>query len=202
MKENTKKYKEKIEEIINKNNGIVTASDFKSKGIPSIYLTKLVQKGILKRYERGIYLTNNADFDEYHFFQIKYKVCIFSFFSALYLHNMTDRVPDTMEATVYKGYNASNINKSVIIHYSNKNIYDIGIIQKNTIFGNPVNVYNMEHTICDLFKNRKKIDPEIFTKAVNNYMKSPEKDINKLYEYSKIFKIEDKIREIIEVLYE
>lgn len=202
MKEKTEKYKLKIEEIIKSNNGIVTASDFKSKGIPSIYLTQLVRKGILKRYKRGIYLTDNADFDEYYFFQNKYKVCIFSYSSALYLHNMTDRIPDKMEVTVYKGYNASNINKDVIIHYSNKNLYEIGIIQKKTIFGNPVKVYNMEHTICDLFKNKKKIDPEIFSKAVNNYMKSSEKDINKLYEYSKIFKIEEKIREIIEILYE
>jgi len=202
MKRNVLSYREKILEALKKNNGIITASYCRSVGIPSIYLTKMVREGFLKRHDRGVYLSKDADYDEYYFFQSKCGRCIYSYTSALYLHDMTDKIPDKMEITVYKGYNASKIKNSVIVHYVDKNIYNMGIVDLRTIFGNSVKSYDKERTVCDLIKNRNGIDPEIFSKAINNYMRRRDKDINKLFEYSKKLKIERQVREILEVLYE
>jgi predicted transcriptional regulator of viral defense system len=122
--------------------------------------------------------------------------------SALYLQGLTDRVPFTKEVTVFKGYNASRIEEDCIVHYTSKVFYDIGKTKVFTMFGNVVFVYDKERTICDLIKNRKDVDPEIFGKAVNNYMRSKEKKLNRLMEYARLFKIEEKTLELIEVLYE
>jgi hypothetical protein len=70
------------------------------------------------------------------------------------------------------------------------------------MFGNVVFAYDKERTICDLIRNRKDIDPEIFVKALNSYMRSKDKKLNKLMEYARVFKIEKKTLELIEVLYE
>jgi hypothetical protein len=70
------------------------------------------------------------------------------------------------------------------------------------MFGNVVFAYDKERTICDLIRNRKDIDPEIFVKALNRYMRSKDKKLNKLMEYARVFKIEKKTLELIEVLYE
>lgn len=66
--------------------------------------------------------------------------------------------------------------------------------------GNKVYCYDKERTICDLIANRKKIDSEIFTNALRSYMQSNDKKIETLYEYAEKMAIEEKVREIVEVL--
>lgn len=66
--------------------------------------------------------------------------------------------------------------------------------------GNPVNVYDMERTICDIVRDRKRQDPEIFSKAWKFYLKNSLKDILKLRDYANIFGISEHIESILEVL--
>jgi predicted transcriptional regulator of viral defense system len=202
MKNNNKNYKQRIIKALEENNGMITAAYCKENGIPNIYLKNMVEKGRLIRVSRGIYATHNTILDDYYVFQLRYTRCIYSFLSALYLQGMTDRVPETKEVTVFKGYNASRIEEQCIVHYTSKAFYDIGKTTVFTMFGNVVFAYDKERTICDLIRNRKDIDPEIFVKALNRYMRSKDKKLNKLMEYARVFKIEKKTLELIEVLYE
>jgi predicted transcriptional regulator of viral defense system len=201
MKINFKNYNEKIIKALKEKNGIITASYCKSNNIPNIYLKRMVDKGTLVKVSRGIYATNETFFDDYYIFQLKYKRCVYSYLSALYLHNLVDRVPITKEVTIFKGYNASQIKENCIFHYVSKKFYSIGMTEITTMFGNPVKTYDKERIICDFIRNRKEIDPEIFVKALNNYIRSKDKKINRLFEYAKTFKIEEKTFELIEVLY-
>jgi hypothetical protein len=77
---------EEIYKISNENNGIVTANMVAENNIDSWYLSDMVEKGKLTLVSRGIYTTEGGDFDEYFFFQLKNKRCIYSYSSALYLH--------------------------------------------------------------------------------------------------------------------
>lgn len=83
----------------------------------------MVEKGDLIRVDRGIYIDSNGDYDEYYFFHNRCKVAVFSYVSALYLHQFTDIIPFEMEVTVYKGYNPHRIGGNVKIHYATKEIY-------------------------------------------------------------------------------
>lgn len=53
--------------------------------------------------------------------------------------------------------------------------------------GNSVYVYDMERTICDIVRDRKRQDPEIFSKAWKFYIKNSLKDIWKLERLRKYF---------------
>lgn len=116
-----------------------------------------MHQGRLFRADRGIYITEDGDLDDYYFFQLRNQRCIYSYQSALYLHGLTDRIPYQKEVTVYSGYNSSHIGKDVIVHYVKRNWYELGISEGMTIFGNPVRVYDRERTICDLILHRKEI---------------------------------------------
>ena len=191
---------EVIREICKENNGIVTASMVAEKEVPSWYLSDMVKKGELVRVARGIYGTNESDYDDYYFFQRRNGRCIFSYASALHLHGLTDRVPFQKEVTVYKGYNSSHITDNTTIHHVNKDIYELGITDCTTVFGNRVKVYDKERTICDLIYSRKDIDVEVFSKAIKTYIADPERDYKKLREYAKKMKIADKLDDILEVI--
>lgn len=195
-------YIKKIKEKLNKTGGVITSKELKNSNIPTIYLTRMVEKGEIIRVDRGIYIDSNGDYDEYYFFHNRCKVAVFSYVSALYLQGFTDIIPNEMEVTVYKGYNPHRISGSVRIHYITKEIYDLGMTECQTMFGNTVKVYDFERTICDFIKNRSEIETELFSKTINKYVRYENKDLNKLYEYSKKMKIYEKVKEILEVVYE
>ncbi|BDQ55607.1 abortive infection protein [Enterococcus faecalis] len=191
----------KIRKIIKQNNGVITAKEVSDNKIDSWYLTNLVQKGELERVARGVYFDPNFDnYDELYFFQLQNKACIYSYQTALYLHRLTDRLPFTNEVTVKQGYNAWRIKDFVIVHQVKKEWYELGKSEIKTDMGNFVFVYDMERTICDLVRDRKNQDTEIFSKAWNLYIKKDSKNIWKLREYAKEFGIAQQIEEILEVI--
>ena len=140
------------------------------------------------------------NYDELYFFQLQNKVCIYSFQTALYLQGLTDRLPFINEVTVYQGYNISRIRDKVIPHQVKKEWYEVGTTEVKTEMGNIVIAYDMERTICDLVRDRKNQDPEIFSKAWNFYLKKENKDIWKLRKYADVFRISQQIEEILEVI--
>lgn len=162
----------------------------------------MVATGELLRVARGIYIDSSGDYDEYYFFGMRHGVPIFSYVSALYLHDFTDIIPQEMEVTVYKGYNPHRLSKNVIIHYVTKEIYELGISECKTMFGNPVKTYDLERTICDLIKNRNEIETELFSTTISRYVRYQHKDLHKLYDYATKMKIYEKVKELIEVIYE
>ena len=195
-------YIEFIKNKTKENNGLITNKELSKNNIPTIYLHRMVKDGLLERVDRGLYISKEGDYDEYYFFANRYGVPIFSYTSSLYLHDVTDFIPQKMEVTVYRGYNAHRIDKNVIVHYVSKNLYVLGITKVKTKYGNIVKAYNKERTFCDFVKSRKEIDSELFSKTINDYIKDKNKDLNKLYEYARKMKIEREVSEIIEVIYE
>ena len=192
---------DKIKEIIKKNNGIVSSKEVYQNNINSWYLTDMVRKGYIERVNRGVYFDPDFDnYDELYFFQLKNKVCTYSYQTALYLHKLTDRLPFIDEVTVYQGYNAWRIKDKLKVHQVKKEWYEIGVAEIKTEMGNPVYAYDMERTMCDLVRDRKNQDPEIFSKAWHYYIKNNAKNIWKLREYSDTFNISDKVEDILEVI--
>ncbi|CAG7591548.1 hypothetical protein PEPTYR26121_01383 [Peptoniphilus tyrrelliae] len=188
-----------IRSKIKKNNGIITNKELVQENIPTVYLHRMMKSGELNRVDRGVYLSASGDYDEYYFLDNRFSVPIFSFSSALYLHNMADIIPNYMDVTVYNGYNVEDLKNRANVHYVNKKIYKLGICKIKTRFGNVVSAYNKERTFCDVVKNRKNIDNELFAKTINGYMQSNKKNMRKLYSYAKEMKIENQVREIVEV---
>lgn len=193
--------KNRINNIIKKNNGIITASEVAEESIDSWYLTDMVRNGELERVTRGVYFDPSYDnYDEIYFFQLQNKVCIYSNQTALYLHGLTERLPFINEVTVYQGYNTWRIKDKVIAHQVKKEWYEVGITEVKTEIGNKVTSYDMERTLCDIVRDRKNQDPEIFSKAWNLYLKKDNKDIWKLRKYANIFGISKQIEDILEVI--
>ncbi len=191
---------EKIKDTINKNHGFITTKQIKDNNIALWALTEYIEKYKLNRVCQGFYATNDWFEDNYYIFQYKYPKYIFSYQCALYLNELTDRIPFQIEVTRMPGYNPRSTKGDEIIHTVTKDIYNLGIIEKETMFGNKVKAYDAERTICDIIKDRDNQDVEIFTKAIQWYNKSETRNLNKLMEYAGIMGIEKKTSEIFEVI--
>ena len=76
----------------------------------------------------------------------------------------------------------------------------MGIVTLNTPFGNPVPVYDMERTVCDLIRSRSGIEMQTFQNALKQYAKRKDKDLRKLMRYAPMFHVEKLLRRYLEIL--
>jgi hypothetical protein len=79
-------------------------------------------------------------------------------------------------------------------------LYSIGVIKVSTPAGNPVNIYGVERTLCDILRGHSNTDIQIVSEAFKRYAKSTNKNIPILSEYAKIFRVEKRLRTYLEVL--
>ena len=194
-------YYDKILKIAQKNNGYVTTKEIVEQNINKRFLTNLVKNNKLIRISRGYYGLPNYIEDDYYILQSKSKNAVFSLATALYLHGLSDRTPLIYNITLPNWYSGSlQKEKNVVINFVKKELIDLGKIEMKSPFGMQIWVYDVERTICDIIKNKNKIDAEIFSKALKNYIASKKKNINKLMKYARIMNIEKKVSEYMEVL--
>ena len=81
-------------------------------------------------------------------------------------------------------------------YYVKPELHQLGAIDMKTTFGNVVQCYDAERTVCDLLRSRTRIDEETVIAAIKNYAESRNKDLNKLSEYAKQFKVEKDFEEV------
>ena len=181
-------------------NGYLTTKDVTNNNIPRTYLTKLIKKNKIERVSRWVYIKKNVLVDEFVVLQSKSKYAIYSNTTALYLHGFSNRIPIIYDITVKSGYKGSlQKEKNVNLFYTKKELLELGVTNYKLDSGNIIRVYDLDKTICDIIKNKKKIDAEIFNKAIREYFYSKKKNTLKLYEYAKKMNIYSKVRDTFEV---
>ena len=181
-------------------NGYLTTKDVNDNNIPRFYLTKLIKENKIERVSRGVYIKKNELVDEFVILQSKSKNAIYSNTTALYLHGFSNRIPIKYDITINSGYNGSlQKEKNVNLFYTKRELLELGVIDYKLDSGNIIRVYDLDKTICDIIKNKKKIDAEIFNKTIREYFYSKKKNTLKLYEYAKKMNIYNKVRDTFEV---
>jgi predicted transcriptional regulator of viral defense system len=195
-------YIEKIRKLSDENNGILTTSLVRENNIPTVYLTRLTKEGTLKRIERGIYMSKDGIYDELFIFQIRYPKVVFSHETALYLLNLTDKLPDRIHLTINHNYKFNQRPENTRVYYVHNDILTLGVIKKETNMGNLVKLYSAERTLCDFIKNRSDMDPEVYIKFVKTYPSYPDRDIHQLFNIAQQMNIVKEVQEIMELVYE
>lgn len=195
------KYNEKLQALINENNGIILTKQITQAGIPRIYISELEKNGALERLDRGVYITKDSFDDEIYRLQAKYTAVVFSHETALFLHDLTDRDPIQYSVTVPAGYNPQNIKDIGVKVFSiKKELYSLGLTTGRTVFGREVRCYDKERTICDILRSRNQMDIAIVTDAIKRYARQKDKDLPRLMRYAENFRVTKHLRRYMEVL--
>lgn len=192
---------DRLMDLISKGNGHITTKQVVENNINKMALKRLCDNNKLERVSTGYYCTPKTFVDEYYKVLSKCKNSVFSYSTALYLHDLTDRTPVYFDITVSRGYggNLQNID-NIYLHYVDKEILNLGLEEIKSPFGMIIRCYDVERTICDLIKDKNNMDKEIYSKALKEYAKRKDKDLLKLTKYSKKLNIEKELVEIMEVL--
>lgn len=196
---------EEIMRFIAENNGMINTEEAKKNNINLKRLERLEKKGELKRVARGLYLHKDFILDPYYFVQYRSSKSVFSHNTALYLHNLSEENPNIITMTVPTDWNTQLLKEKELykFYYYKEELWELGQEEIESPYGHKLKIYNKERTICDCIINKDEIGRDIVVNAIKKYMINIESsDINKLYKYSEIFNIKEKVRTYVEVLYD
>ena len=192
---------EVLDQLIEAGNGYLQTSTVQENNISRQTLAKYVKARGLERAAQGVYMSENAWPDDYYILYIRNRRIVFSFESALYLHDLMDREPFVTTVTVPKNYNSLHIQKQgVRVIHTKPEWYGMGITYVKTGFGNSVPVYDRERTLCDIIRNKKNIEIQTFQTAMKEYMSSKGKNLGNLITYARELGIENELRTYTEVM--
>ncbi|WP_409228816.1 type IV toxin-antitoxin system AbiEi family antitoxin domain-containing protein [Gudongella sp. SC589] len=190
-----------LRELVEEYNGVITTKAAEENNIHREYLRELVREGELERVAHGVYITPDNWEDRMMILQLRRSKMIYSHETSLFLHDLTDWDPLQYVVTVPSGYNPSRLKKDGLrVHTVKKDLFNLGVCEVETIFGNKIKAYDKERTICDILRDRNNQDPAVVNEGVKNYLTRKDKDINKLIKYAEILRIEAVLRQFLEVL--
>ena len=186
-----------IESIMKMNNGYVTSKELSNLGIHRMYLNIMKEKGMIEKVGNGIYIDSSKIEDSYFVFSLELSNVVYSHMTALYFHGLSIKAPnDKYDITVPNNYFNYKI-KEHNVFYVDKDIYELGITEVKTPMGNNVRDYDVERCICDIIRSKNRMDFEQVKKTIKQYMKSKDKDMSKLSEYSKKMGINEYVMEMV-----
>ncbi len=190
-----------IDKLIEERNGYIRLIDAQNEGISKYAVMEYVRKNEMEKVAPGVYISPDAWEDRLYSMQLRNRKIVFSHETALYIHNLSDREPYSPVITVGRGYNAKHLKDTgVIVHTVRPEWLELGLTQAQTFIGNTVRIYDRERCICDIIKNKNKMDIQVFQIALTSYFSDSDKNIHHLMEYARIMGISDKVRQYTEVL--
>lgn len=189
-----------IKKLATEHNGTLTHNQLVNNNVSSYNINLALKSGLLERTRPGIYQESDTTEDIFYSLQQKYKRGVYSLETALYLWNLSDQYPFSLDMTFPRGYNHANLDLDIKAHYQIKSLQDIGIVETKSFNGNAIKVYSPERTLAEILRTVNMVDVEIVTNAYKTWAKRSKKNINTLLDFAEKFKVMDKANSYLEVL--
>lgn len=188
------------EEIVD-DSGILLTKNAIEAGISKHALYNFIRDNGFEKAAHGVYASPETWEDENYILSLRCPQGVLSHDEALYYHGLTDREPLQKTITIYTGYGTSRmVADGIKVFTVKKELLDIGKEIVKTSYGHDIPLYNRERTICDLIRSRNRFEIQDFQTALKTYIMEKNKNLNRLMEYAKLFHVDKKIREYMEVL--
>ncbi len=180
----------------------MTTSELREVKLYYADIEQLLQQGLIDRIRRGYYrLIDNHGESEINIINHLFPDAIFCMETALFYYKYSDRNPIEWHLAISRNVSKlrENIDYPFIKLYRiQPELLTIGVTT-GEIDSNSVRIYDRDRTICDVLKNRNKMDREIFNKAIQGYTKDSQKNIPNLMAYAKKLRVQKNVHELIGV---
>lgn len=193
---------DKILEIASENNNIFKTKMIVDAGIRKEKIKELLDEKRIKRIGPGYYALTDSFVDRYYELQQRCSRGIYSFGTAAYFWGLLDHIPEEIECTFPRGFNATRLNLrfETKFHFAPEQFYQIGVTEIQSPLGALVKVYDKEKVVCDFIKYKSRCDIRTWGTVLNNYFRRRDKDLKKLIKYAKIYGILDELEMYVELL--
>ena len=183
--------------------GILRARDLDRLGIAREHLSRLEQRGLLMRVDRGLYMLADAEITEYHSLveatgRLPHGVvCLLS---ALAFHHLTTQAPhEVWMAIDARAHRPRKGNLPLeIVRFSGEAL-TYGV-EEHVIEGVKVRVYSPAKTVADCFKFRYKIGLDVALEALRETWRERRATVHELRAAAEVCRVWQVMRPYLEAL--
>ena len=193
---------EEIKQVFDEHDGFLRTNELYAERIFYNHIQELIQEGHIEKIRYGYYQwVDHDNQSEVIIIKRLFPDGILCMDTSLFFHSYSDRTPQSWHIAVSKDSGKSRFRLDypfVKPYFVEPHLLEMGLTTGD-IDGNLVRIYDKERTICDCLRYEKKMDREIFNKAIRCYITDSSKNIPVLIEYARNFRISQKIKNIIGV---
>jgi len=182
-----------IKEIMQYNNGFLRTKHLTRRN-HWYQLNKLILSNEIIKLKKGLYCM-----PQYGIMEQNRELAeiipsgVFCLFSAWQRHNLTTANPVEYHMAIKREEKISIPDYPPVKLYRwSENFYNLGIIQLDAI-----KIYDLEKSVCDAVRFRNKVGMDIALEVVKNYVKSEQRNFDKLTKYARQMRIENVLQNII-----
>ena len=182
--------------------GYVRTKKLREMGFSSRQVRSLAEQGHIIRLKQGLYRNANMCLQDQGFVDVCYAMsyAVISGFSALSYYGLTTHIPTEITVSVPREKIAARlIYPPVSVIRQDMSRYSKNISRERR--GRYVfRIFDIEKTVCDAVKYRKKIGMDIVKEALREYLKMRDKNLPKLYETAKKCRVFDVLNEMLTLM--
>lgn len=185
------------------NQELIRTSELNGLSIYSKEISELVESGYIERVKQGYYriVEHTEDHSEAKLISQLYPDGIICMVSALFYYGYSDRTPINWDIAIDRNVSKARFNIDypyVKPYYIDKAHLEYGVTE-GQYEDCVLKIFDRDRLICECIKHEKKMDREIYNKAIINYINDPGKNVTNLLDYAKKRNIHKKVRERIGV---
>lgn len=190
-------------EAFRKAGGILTMSEAIALGMHRRELYALRDQGDLEVVGRGLYrLVEMPDPSLPDFIPVAKKIPrgVICLISALAFHEITTQIPHFVYVALpSKSHKPSILYPPMRYFWYTEKLLTMGV-QEHTLEGFTFKIFDVEKTLIDCVKFRNKIGMDVVLEALKMSWQSRKTNLDKLFEYAKLFHVEKILKLIMETI--
>jgi len=196
-------YRERALRLIHQR-GIARARDFKTAGIPLVYLKRLVDAGDLVRLGRGLYQDpERVGEDVAHDLAEAARLVpkgVISLVSALRYHGLTSQLPHAVWMTIPNSARRPHIERPrlVVVRATGK-VLTSGV-EYVRVEGVDVPIYGVAKTVADCFKHRRHVGEDVAIEALRDALHQRKTTAGELMRYAAIDRVTQRLEPYVKAM--
>ena len=163
-------------------------------------LERMVGKGEAIKLSAGIYKLNDIRIPQKADISMLYPSAVFCMFTAWNFHGLSTANPWAFHLAVeHKNKFSKPDYPPISFYYWRNQSLNMGITEVEEE-GYKIRMYDLEKSVCDAIRFRKKVGVDTVSEILTKYLKRPDKDLDKLLRYARTLRIEKFVRETITIM--
>ena len=190
-----------LDSAFTKHGGILRTTELNQMGLSSRQIKKLVENKSIRRIKQGYYEQPQKVVPDEVLVARLFPEAILFLESALIHYEYTDRIPKAIQIAVDKDSEKTKYRLDyppIEPHFMESKYLGLGL-DRMVLDGVSIRIYDRDRTLCDVLRYEKKLEKEVFSQAIQRYVRDPQKNIRKLHEYAKKLNISRKAEQYIGV---
>lgn len=182
---------------------VLRPRDLAAHGISPRYASRLVQRGVLERIDRGLYIVADAELTEYQSLaEVSRRMphTVICLLSALRFHDLTTQAPFEVWVLVDDhAYVPRATQLPVRVFYASGPAFSEGV-ETHTLQGVPVRVTTPAKTVADCFKYRSKVGLDVALEALRESWRERRATMDELWQAAQVCRVARVMRPYLESL--